>query len=311
LAAFEDGPAFVETRAGWQFDFEVAFAAENAIDEGTTEEGRAAWFLLKTYLLVEWRQNRLHHLVVKVLPLRTLAPREGNALVGTTKTAVGQLVQRALGRGGRDVWTAWRVGLEGVVVGEVDGDLLEGRLQVVEDLLVELRANLAGIEDGGERVGLVAPHKTIIFDFPNDHGHSAAATFSASMLMYKQVRIRVYLYTSIGSRMSRHEGRVDHLELLRTAYSTGKYVKRKDEQLVLDRDVRVSIRQPTAWVATQTNKTYNLGSLWLYLESATHRLSTYLDTLTELNLENVVVSDRKEIDAYFIHGNTRTPCISH
>jgi hypothetical protein len=81
-----------------------------------------------------------------------------------TETALGQLVERTLGRR-RNVRPARNTLLEGVIMGDVDGDLFEGRLEAVQDLLVELGAYPISIEDGGERVGLVAPHKTIIFEY--------------------------------------------------------------------------------------------------------------------------------------------------
>lgn len=110
--------------------------------------------------------------------------------------------------------------------------------------------------------------------------------------------------------MSRHEGRVDHLELLRAAYSQGRSVQRREEQLLFERGVRAELKQPTAWVATHSSYNYTLGALWLYLEHATHRLPTYIEALTDLDIRNVLISDRKEIEAYFIHGNPKTACIN-
>lgn len=77
----------------------------------------------------------------------------------TAKIAFCQLVERTFGGRRRDVWPAGRAFLQRIVVCEIDGDLFKGRLEVVQDLLVELGAYPVSIEDGGECVGLVAPHK--------------------------------------------------------------------------------------------------------------------------------------------------------
>lgn len=102
---------------------------------------------------------------MEVLLLRTTTHRKRNAFVGATEVTLSKLVERAFRRGRRNIWSARRANFEGVIVSEIDGDLFEGGLEVVQDLLVELRADPVGIEDGGERVGLMAPHKTIIFDY--------------------------------------------------------------------------------------------------------------------------------------------------
>lgn len=68
--------------------------------------------------------------------------------------------------------------------------------------------------------------------------------------------------------MSKYQNRADPLDLLRAAYSdsTGKQrVKLKDKQLIFEKDVRVSILQPTAWVSPVSKKQYTIGALWLYL----------------------------------------------
>jgi hypothetical protein len=62
---------------------------------------------------------------------------------------------------------------------------------------------------------------------------------------------------------------------------------------VFDKDVRVALSQPTAWVASQSSKNYSLGALWLYLESFTGRLPDYLEKVTEFGVEGVIKPDRK------------------
>ncbi len=93
--------------------------------------------------------------------------------------------------------------------------------------------------------------------------------------------------------MSRHEGRMDHLELLKATYSHGRHAKLRDGQLVFDKDVRVSLLQPTAWVASESKKNYSLGALWLYLEYSTDRLPNYMEKVTEFGVDNVIKPDRK------------------
>jgi len=65
--------------------------------------------------------------------------------------------------------------------------------------------------------------------------------------------------------MSKYQGRVDPLELLRTTFTEGKRVKLKDKQLIFEKDIRLPLTQPTAWVGNSSKKQYSLGSLWLYL----------------------------------------------
>lgn len=68
--------------------------------------------------------------------------------------------------------------------------------------------------------------------------------------------------------MSKYQNRADPLDLLRAVYSdpTGKQrVKLKDKQLIFEKDVRLSMHQPTAWVSPVSKKQYTIGTLWLYL----------------------------------------------
>jgi hypothetical protein len=110
--------------------------------------------------------------------------------------------------------------------------------------------------------------------------------------------------------MSRYEGRLDHLELLKNAYSHNRHAKLRDGMIVFEKDGRFPLSQPTAWVAKQSGKNYSLGALWLYLESQTGRLHEYMEKVTELGVESVIKPDRKEIEAYFISGDERYSCIN-
>lgn len=83
----------------------------------------------------------------------------------------------------------------------------------------------------------------------------------------------------------------DPIELLRSAYSkkTEKKlnIKLKGSDLYFDKDVKYSIDTETAWLSTKTNKQFNLGSLWLYLELHTQKIpnkSEYFKQASNLNL---------------------------
>lgn len=76
--------------------------------------------------------------------------------------------------------------------------------------------------------------------------------------------------------MSKYSARMDPLDLLRLAYTEGKAVRLKDRQLLFEKDVRVPLGQPTAWVSPLTKKQYTVGSLWLYLEFRMGRATNYL-----------------------------------
>lgn len=83
----------------------------------------------------------------------------------------------------------------------------------------------------------------------------------------------------------------DPIDLLRSAYSkkTEKKlnIKLKGSDLYFDKDVKYSIDTETAWLSTKTNKQFNLGSLWLYLELHTQKIpnkSEYFKQASNLNL---------------------------
>ena len=95
--------------------------------------------------------------------------------------------------------------------------------------------------------------------------------------------------------MSKYQNRVDPLDLLRAAYSENKRVKVKDKQLILEKDIRVPLTQPTAWVSPDSKKQYSIGSLWLFLESRLGHITDYMVKISEYGVDNVIVSDRSEI----------------
>lgn len=110
--------------------------------------------------------------------------------------------------------------------------------------------------------------------------------------------------------MSKYDSRIDPLELLRGVYVDSKRLKHKEQYLIFEKDVKLPLTQPTAWVATDSKKQYNLGSLWLYLQYTTGSIFKYLERVTEYGLENVLVSDRKEVENYFLKKDSTTNCIN-
>ena len=65
---------------------------------------------------------------------------------------------------------------------------------------------------------------------------------------------------------SKNTIKLDPLEGLRNYYKIGKSAKLKDKYLIFDKE-KLPLNTETAWVSTITGKQYNLGSLWLFLES--------------------------------------------
>lgn len=77
--------------------------------------------------------------------------------------------------------------------------------------------------------------------------------------------------------MSKYEGRVDPIQLLRGAFADGKLIKYKERHLLFEKGVKLPLNTLTAWVGMQSHKNYSLGSLWLYLEHALkHSSQDYL-----------------------------------
>ena len=100
--------------------------------------------------------------------------------------------------------------------------------------------------------------------------------------------------------MTKYQGRVDPLELLRSAYTEDKKIKLKDKYLIFDKDVKLPLTQQTAWVSPISNKQYTLGSLWLFLEFHLKKINDYITKITEYGVDNVTISDRDEIANYFL-----------
>ena len=88
--------------------------------------------------------------------------------------------------------------------------------------------------------------------------------------------------------MSKYQSGIDPIEQLRSAYNNKSKkktkIKQKANELYFDKDVRLNIRTDTAWLSTSTNKQYNLGSLWLFMEFHTKTIpdkATYFQKVSE------------------------------
>ena len=110
--------------------------------------------------------------------------------------------------------------------------------------------------------------------------------------------------------MSKYQGRIDALDLLRSTYSQGKRAKLRDNALSFEKDVRLPLLHPTAWVSPLSKKRYNLGSLWLFLESHLGHITDYMLKVSEHGLDNVTVSDRQAIADYFLGKVSESECIN-
>ena len=80
--------------------------------------------------------------------------------------------------------------------------------------------------------------------------------------------------------MSKYQGRVDPLELLRSVYTLDKKVRLKDKSLLFEKDIKLPLTQPTAWVSTISQKQYSLGSLWLFMEHHLKHINDYIIKIT-------------------------------
>jgi hypothetical protein len=64
--------------------------------------------------------------------------------------------------------------------------------------------------------------------------------------------------------------------------------------LDFDKDIKLLIKSPTAWLSPITNKQYSLGAIWLYLECK-DKSTEYLTKATELEVEMINIADKEEI----------------
>lgn len=87
-------------------------------------------------------------------------------------------------------------------------------------------------------------------------------------------------------------------------------MKLKDKQLIFEKDIRIPLQQATAWVSPLSKKQYTIGSLWLYLEFYIGNITDYINKISEYGVDNVTISDRAEIDKYFMGKTSESQCIS-
>lgn len=109
---------------------------------------------------------------------------------------------------------------------------------------------------------------------------------------------------------SKYQGRIDPLELLKGAVAGGKKAKLKDKHLIFDKDIKMSLNTPTAWVSQHTKKQYSLGALWLLLECHNAPAGEYMKKVSEYEVETVNVADRNEIIKYFEGKISDSDCIN-
>ena len=111
--------------------------------------------------------------------------------------------------------------------------------------------------------------------------------------------------------MSKYQGRVQPLQLLRNSYTQEKKIKLKDKTLVFQKDIRLPVSQLTAWLSPISNKQYTLGSIWLYLQSHLKRIPDYLSKVSEYDIEAVIKPDRDEMVRYFLGETSESACINN
>jgi hypothetical protein len=100
--------------------------------------------------------------------------------------------------------------------------------------------------------------------------------------------------------MSKYQGRVDSLELLRSFITQKKKIKHKDGYLFFD-SLKLKANTETPWLSPLTNKQYDLGSLWLLLDCDINKLNSaaYIEKSSQLGVTIINTADKAEILAYF------------
>ncbi len=107
---------------------------------------------------------------------------------------------------------------------------------------------------------------------------------------------------------SKYMGRVDPIEILRNSIVNSKKIKQKGKYLEFDKDIKLLLKTPTAWLSPITKKQYSLGAIWLLLECKDK--SEYLMKTTELDVEMINIADKEEIEKYFTGQINDTECIN-
>ncbi len=72
--------------------------------------------------------------------------------------------------------------------------------------------------------------------------------------------------------------------MLRNSYISSKKIKLKDKNLYFDKDIKMPLNTPTAWISTHTKKQYTLGSLWLYMEFYVKNITDYIKKVSEYDV---------------------------
>lgn len=89
---------------------------------------------------------------------------------------------------------------------------------------------------------------------------------------------------------SKFISRVDPIEILRNSIVNSKKIKQKGKYLEFEKDIKLPLKTPTAWLSPITNKQYSIGAIWLFLE--TKDQIEYLTKATELDLEMINIADK-------------------
>jgi len=102
--------------------------------------------------------------------------------------------------------------------------------------------------------------------------------------------------------MSKKVSSVDPISLLREYISSNKLIKYADEHLYFGSS-KLPLNTPTAWNPKDTNKLYNLGDLWLFLDSHLnpdkYPEGKYYEEQRRHGLQIVSNRDKEEIINYF------------
>jgi hypothetical protein len=72
--------------------------------------------------------------------------------------------------------------------------------------------------------------------------------------------------------MTKYQPRLDALDILRNFCSQKKKIKLKEDSLSFD-SVKFKLHTETPWLSTHSKKQYDLGALWLLLDSEQKGLS--------------------------------------
>lgn len=102
--------------------------------------------------------------------------------------------------------------------------------------------------------------------------------------------------------------KVDPINLLRDAFTSGSKISLVDGLLVFGATLKLPLETPTAWQPPDNSKRYTLGDLWLFLDSKT--ADAYYPRVAEFRnkLQMVSMSHQSKLsrgDRGVLHGQER------